>query len=107
MRSLRVTAVALLALLAGCGKIAALQPPPGQPLPVKPLMAKATPTAEQLLAVPIYARPNRVDEVVKRSEARRRDPFDVPPPVGSAAPAQPAGTDPQPVSNETGPAIPQ
>ena len=107
MKPLRVTAVATLALLAGCGKMAPLQPPPGQPLPVKPLMARTTPTPEQLLTMPIYARPNRVDEVVKRSEPRRSDPFDLPPAVGSAAPVQPAGTDPQPVSNETGFATPQ
>jgi hypothetical protein len=87
--------------------MAALQPPPGQPLPVKPLMARTTPTPEQLLTMPIYARPNRVDELVKRSEPRKPDPFDLSPPIGSAAPAQPAGTDPQAVSNETGPATPR
>lgn len=107
MRPLRITAVAMLVLIAACGKVADLQPPRGQPLPVKPLMARTTPTAEQLLTVPQYARPNRVDELVKRSEARKPDPFDLAPAVGSAAPALPAGTDPQPVSNETGPATPQ
>jgi hypothetical protein len=96
-----------MALLAGCGKMAPLEPPPGKPLPVKPAMARTTPTPEQLLTMPIYARPNRVDDLVKRSEPRKPDPFDLSPPVGSAAPAQPAGTEPQPVSNETGPAIPQ
>jgi hypothetical protein len=55
--------------------------------------------------VPIYAKPDRVDELVKRSEPRKPDPFDLAPPVGSAAPV--AGTDPQPVANETGPATPQ
>ena len=44
--------------LAGCGKIAPLQPAPGQPLPVKPLMAEPTPTAEQLLTPPTYASPS-------------------------------------------------
>ena len=33
--------------------------------------------------------------------------LDKPPPTGSAAPPLPAGTDPEPVSNETGPATPQ
>lgn len=107
MRPMRVTTAVLLALLASCGKIADLQPPPGKPLPVKPLMARTTPTAEELMTAPQYARPNRVDELVKRSEARKPDPFDLPPPVGSAAPALPAGTDPQPVTKETGPATPQ
>src|SRR5512138_642104 len=99
MRPMRVTILATLALLAGCGKQAGLQPEPGQPLPVKPLMARTTPTAEELLTAPQYARPNRVDELVKRSEPRKPDPFDLAPATGSAAPALPAGTDPQPVTN--------
>ena len=51
--------------------------------------------------------PDRVDELVKRSQLRQADPFDLPPPTGSAAPALPAGTDPEPVSKETGPSTPQ
>ena len=74
---------------------------------MKPLMAKATPTADELLTVPPYARPDRVDELIRRSRARQSDPFDLPPPTGSAAPPAPAGTDPQPITNETGPATPQ
>jgi hypothetical protein len=102
----RVTIAAMAVLLAGCGKQADLQPAAGQPLPVKPLMARTTPTPNELLTVPVYARPDRVDELVKRSEPRKPDPFDLAPPVGSAAPPV-AGTDPQPVANETGPATPQ
>ena len=93
-------------MLGGCGSMSELKPAPGQPLPVKPLMARTTPTPEQLLTVPTYARPDRVDELVKRSQPRRADPFDLPPPTGGAAPALPAGTDPQPISNETGPSTP-
>ena len=107
MRTSRVITVVMLALLAGCGKVAGLQPPPGKPLPVKPLMARTTPTPEELLTVPQYARPNRVDELVKRSEPRKPDPFDLAPAVGGSAPALPAGTDPQAITNETGPATPQ
>lgn len=103
---MRVTIAAMAVLLAGCGKQADLQPAAGQPLPVKPLMARTTPTPNELLTVPVYARPDRVDELVKRSEPRKPDPFDLAPPVGSAAPPV-AGTDPQPVANETGPATPQ
>lgn len=102
----RITVV-LLASLGGCGRVAELEPAPGQSLPVKPLMAKATPTPDQLLTAPPYARPDRVDELVTRSRPRQADPFDLPPPTGSAGPAAPAGTDPEPVSNETGPATPQ
>ena len=102
----RVTIAAMAVLLAGCGKQADLQPAAGQPLPVKPLMARTTPTPNELLTVPVYARPDRVDELVKRSEPRKPDPFDLAPPVGSAAPPV-AGTDPQSVANETRPATPQ
>ena len=105
MRAMRVSIAAVFLLLAGCGKQADLQPAAGRPLPVKPLMARTTPTANELLTVPVYARPDRVDELVKRSEPRKPDPFDLAPPIGSAAPV--AGTDPQAVSNETGPATPQ
>ena len=106
MPSLRITAVALALLLAGCGRVADLQPAPGQPLPVKPLMARTTPTPEELLTPPTYARADRVDELMKRSEPRPQDPFNLPPPAGGAAPTVPAGTDPQPVDTTAGPAPP-
>jgi hypothetical protein len=92
--------------LASCGRVADLKPAPGQPLPVRPLMARSTPTANDLLTLPPYAKPDRVDELMKRSEPRPQDPFDVPPPTGGSAPSLPAGTDPQPVTNDAGPATP-
>ena len=95
------------ALLAACGRQGDLKPAAGQPLPVKPLMARTTPTANELLTPPPYARPDRVDELLKKSEPRKPDPFDLPPPSGGAAPALPAGSDPQAVTNETGPATPK
>ena len=76
-------------IMGGCGKMAPLQPAAGQSLPVKPLLAKATPTAEQLLTPPTNARPERVDELIKRSEPRKADRFDLPPPDGGAAPVLP------------------
>ena len=97
---------ALLLALAGCGRVGDLKPPPGAALPVRPAMARATPTADDLLTPPPYARPDRIDELMKRSEPRRPDPFDLPPPTGGKAPAMPAASDPEPVSNETGPATP-
>ena len=75
-------------------------------MPVKPLMARTTPTVQELLARPPIAKPDRVDELITRSQPRPPDPFDLPPPTGGAAPTRPAGTDPQPVSNETGPVTP-
>lgn len=98
--------IALLGV-AGCGRVSELRPEAGKSLPVKPLLARATPTADQLLTPPTNARPDRVDELMKRSEARKADPFDLPPPTGGAAPALPAGTDLTPVTDDTGPVKPQ
>jgi hypothetical protein len=106
MKLSRLLLLAAVVGLAGCGRVAELKPTAGEPMPVKPLMARATPTTQDLLAVPPYARPDRVDELVKRSQPRPSDPFDLPPATGGAAPTLPAGTDPQPVSNETGPSNP-
>jgi hypothetical protein len=107
MTHVRTAVVAAIALLGGCGKVADLKPAPGRSLPVKPLMARTTPTPAELLTPPTYVAPERVDELMKKSEPRRPDPFDLPPPSGGAAPALPAGSDPQPVSNDTGPAEPK
>ena len=101
----RIAALLAIGLVAGCGKIAPLEPAPGQPLPVKPLLARATPTAEQLLTPPPYARPERVDELVKRSAPRKADRFDLPPPDGGAAPAP--VREEESSSNQAGPATPQ
>ncbi|HET7316917.1 MAG TPA: hypothetical protein VFI88_05795 [Sphingomicrobium sp.] len=72
--------------LAGCGNIGELKPAPGKSLPVKPLMARPTPTPEELLTPPAYANPDRIDELMKKSTPRRADPFDLPPPNGQAQP---------------------
>lgn len=82
-------AAAVATALGGCGRVTDLKPAPGQPLPVKPLMARNTPTPDDLLTLPPYAKPERVDELVKRSEPRPPDPFALPPPTGGAAPVNP------------------
>ena len=92
----------LCAALAACGKVSPLEPAPGQPLPVKPLLAKRAPSPEELLAIPDVARPKRVDELMRRSEPREPDRFDLPPPSGGAVP--PVAGDDQPIDNQdTGP----
>ena len=97
--------IASAAALSGCGNVGNLKPAPGQPLPVKPLMARTTPTPEDLLAIPSYAKPGRVDELMRRSEPRSPDPFSLPPPSGAAAPSLPAGSESQPDPlNDTSPA---
>jgi hypothetical protein len=93
-------------IIGGCGQTAQLQPAPGQHLPVKPLLAKATPTAEQLLTPPTIARPERVDELIKRSLPRKSDRFDLPPPDGGAAPVLPETGAPS-SSEQTGVSTPR
>jgi hypothetical protein len=92
--------------LGGCGQMAELQPARGEPLPVKPLLAKTTPTAEQLLTPPTNADPERIDELVKRSVPREPDRFDLPPPDGGAAPVLPETEEPS-SSEKTGVSTPQ
>jgi hypothetical protein len=106
MKQARLAMLIAGSLTAGaCGQMAPLQPAPGQSLPVKPLLASATPTAEQLLTPPTNARPERVDELIKRSLPRKADRFDLPPPDGGAAPVLPEG---KPTSSEqTGVSTPQ
>lgn len=99
MKLTRVIVPVTTVLIAGCGRQVDLQPAAGQSLPVKPLMAKTTPTPAQLLAIPTYAKPDRVDELIKRSEPRPQDPFDLPPPTGGAAPSLPPGSETVPKSN--------
>ncbi len=106
MSPIRFTiAAAALLLAGGCGKMADLRPADGQPLPVKPMMATATPTPEELLTPPAYADPDRVDELMRRSAPRKADRFDLPPPSGQApaATVQPPGDD---STNQVGPATP-
>lgn len=91
--------------LGACGNRADLRPSEGQSLPVKPLMARATPTADELLTPPAYANPDRVDELMKKSAPRRSDRFDLPPPSG-AAPEVPVQTMDEDW-NEVGPATPE
>lgn len=66
--------------LAGCGKKVDLQPRAGKVLPVMPAGAPKQPTAEDLMTPPVQARPERSDEILRRSEQRPTDEFDLPPP---------------------------
>lgn len=66
-------------LLAGCGSAAGLKPAPGEHLPVAPRGAAATPTPQELLTPTSQERPQRSDELLRRSDERRSDEFDLPP----------------------------
>ena len=105
MKLVRLALIAALTGLAGCGKVAPLHPADGQSLPVKPALASKTPDAEDLLTPPSYAKPERIDELMKRSQPRRADRFDLPPPSGEA-PTLPQ-TQEENSSEEAGTATPQ
>jgi hypothetical protein len=102
MKAPRLLLLTALLAMAACGRVADLKPAADKALPVKPLMARATPTPQDLLKLPTYAKPQRVDELVTRSQPRPTDPFDLPPPTGGGAPTLPADTDQQPTTNQTG-----
>ena len=66
--------------LAACGKQEDPKPLPGHSLPQKPATAKEAPSTDELLTPGAEARPERNMEQIRRSEERKDDPFDIPPP---------------------------
>ena len=76
----RLALLTAILLLAACGGREPLRPKPGDSMPVAPAMASRAPTTEELLTPPPIARPERVDEPLRRSEEREDDRFDLPPP---------------------------
>ena len=71
---------AALLLLCACGGREPLQPAQGESMPVASAMAARAATTDELLTPPTIARPERVDEALRRSEEREDDRFDLPPP---------------------------
>ena len=65
--------------LAACGGKKELQPEAGKSLPPAPAAVATPPTPTQLMKPEVQARPQRSDEVLKQSETRRDDRFDLPP----------------------------
>ena len=74
----RIILLAVLAL-AACGIRQPLAPASGQAMPPAPAMASRAMTTEELLKPPPVARPERTDELLRRSEERVDDRFDLPP----------------------------
>ena len=79
-KRLIITTLAATALLGACGGKEDLKPVAGQPAPVVPVGATRAPTTEELTTPDAQARPTRSDELLKRSEQRQPDDFDLPPP---------------------------
>ncbi|QDX26857.1 hypothetical protein FPZ54_13135 [Sphingomonas suaedae] len=67
------------ATLAACGNRGELKPEAGSSLPPAPYGAVATPKAGELMTPPPQTRPTRSDEVLRSSEERRSDEFELPP----------------------------
>ncbi len=76
---LAITALLTFLALTACGSAKGLSPRPGESLPVAPRGAKATPTPADLLTPSTQQRPQRGDELLRSSQERRSDEFDLPP----------------------------
>lgn len=97
MRKLAGTALLALAL-AACGKVGNLQPKAGQAMPHKAYGQSEVPGAEELSTPSVQTRPGRSDELMRRSERRRDDPFDLAPGAeadNGDAPAESTAEDPK------------
>lgn len=72
---------AVLALLSttACGRRADLAYPDGASGPATPAGASAPPSPAELVEPSAQSRPKRSDELLKQSEERRSDEFDLPP----------------------------
>ncbi|MBK6707628.1 MAG: hypothetical protein IPG54_09130 [Sphingomonadales bacterium] len=92
------TAALLAFALAACGKVGDLQPKAGQTMPEKAYGQSEVPGAEELSTPSIQTRPGRSDELMRRSERRRDDPFDLAPGAeadNGDAPAESPAEDPK------------
>jgi hypothetical protein len=73
-------ALALLVVaLSACGSRTTLKPKTGASMPQPSITASRTPSAEELMTPDVQTRPKRSDELLRRSEERREDKFDLPP----------------------------
>ncbi|MCW1382554.1 hypothetical protein OLX02_06940 [Novosphingobium sp. KCTC 2891] len=65
--------------LTACGNRRELKPVSGQVLPPAPYGRAEKPNADDLLNVPVQAKPQRSVELRSRSQDREDDPFNLPP----------------------------
>lgn len=78
MRKLLVIS-ALALMLAGCGSKKPLARVAGDEVPPVPAVERHVPTSEEMITPDDQARPERKDEILKQSEEREDDKFDLPP----------------------------
>jgi predicted small lipoprotein YifL len=72
-----ITALAF--MVTACGKVGPLEPRAGHTPPAKAYGAETIPDSERLMKPAVQTRPARSDELMRRSERRSDDPFDLPP----------------------------
>ncbi len=77
---MRAAWLALALLVAACGKIGTLHPVTPDRAPPRPNNVIVPPTPQQQLRLTPQEQPERVDDPLKRSQERRDDRFDLPPP---------------------------
>ena len=75
----KIVAILSLAALTACGKVGPLVAQAGQTPPTKAYGQTEVPDSEALVTASEQARPGRSDELMRRSERRTDDPFDLPP----------------------------
>jgi hypothetical protein len=97
-RALLVIGMALSAT--ACGKVGDLEPRSGNALPLKAYGQATEQSAQKLTTPSVQARPGRSDELLKRSERREDDPFDIAPgeqpkPLNPEEQTPPSKTDPE------------
>ncbi len=82
MKKIIPTGIALVAVIivSACGNRGPLEPPKGKTLPPAVYGESKPPTGEELLKPSSQAQPERSDELLRRSEKRQDDKFDLPPP---------------------------
>jgi predicted small lipoprotein YifL len=83
---IKICGLLLLVSLTACGKVGPLTPAAGQKPPATAYGSNAPAGSDALVTASEQARPGRSDELMRRSERRTDDPFDVPP-----------GSEPKPV----------
>jgi hypothetical protein len=86
----KIATLSLALAIAGCGKVGDLEPKAGQAMAPKAIGQTEPSTAEELSTPSVQTRPGRSDELMRRSERRRDDPFDLPPGKEPEKPAEPA-----------------
>ncbi len=85
-----LAALGLMILVAGCGKVGPLAPKVGQKAPDIAYGAEEVADADALMTPSVQSRPDKSEELLRRSERRVKDPFDIPP-----------GTEPVPLKPDT------